>query len=335
MFIVSLYLLWAYFYNKQRYCYYNLYMLTYVSERYIFVHTASVSIIIPFTRSDLIEAVLARLLQQNYPTELTEIIAVGEQSDTLTWRWAVTAIKTPTRLYPGAARNIGAQVATGEYLLFLDDDCEPAFDWIEQNVRELQSAEVGAVGGQIAGKSRAFFAQCVDFSSFAFCQINKRMEIQICSASMGVKRQAFMEAQGFNETLRTCEDIDFCYRLMKLGYKTIYQPSIKVLHNHGRSSFFVFIRYNYFFGRMSGLYIKLLHPGMTKRNQILAALHHPLLYALMLFPIAFGITLIIVKTTIREYPRVLLYAPFIFLAKLVFHIGVLLWIIKGPDKDHA
>ena len=297
------------------------------------MHSIYVSIIIPYTRPDLIEAILARLIRQNYPAEIAEIIVVGEHSNTLTCKWPITAIETNTRVYPGVARNMGAQIATGTYLLFLDDDCEPAFDWIEQNVRELQCPAVGAVGGKIAGKSKAFFAQCVDFSSFAFCQINKRLEIQICSASMGVKRQAFIAAQGFNETLRTCEDIDFCYRLVKLGYKTVYQPSVKVLHNHGRSSFFALMRYNYFFGRVSGLYIKLLHPGMTKRNQILIALQHPLLYFLMLFPISLGITTIIVKTTIREYPRVLLYAPFIFLSKLVFHIGVLLWIIKGPHID--
>jgi GT2 family glycosyltransferase len=274
-------------------------------------------------------------MQQTYPASLIEIIVVGQQSTALTYKWPVKAIETGTRLYPGAGRNIGAQVATGEYLLFLDDDCEPAFDWVEQNVRELQRSEVGAVGGQIAGKSKAFFARCVDFSSFAFCQINKRMEVQICSASMGVKRTAYREVQGFNEILRTCEDIDFCYRLIKQGYKTIYQPAIKVLHNHRRNSFSVLMHYNYFFGRVSGLYIKLLHPGMTKRNQILTALYHPLCYAFMILPISLGITTIIVKTTIREYPQVLLYAPFVFLSKLAFHTGVLFWILRGPHKNLA
>lgn len=299
------------------------------------MYTAYVSIIIPYTRIDLIETILSKLTQQTYPAKLTEIIVVGEHSNQLTRKWPITTVETTTRLYPGAARNIGAQVAIGAYLLFLDDDCEPAFDWIEQNVLELQRPEVGAVGGQITGKSKAFFARCVDFSSFAFCQVNKRMEIQVCSASMGVKHEAYTKVQGFNETLRTCEDIDLCYRLTKLGYQTIYQPAIKVLHNHGRNNFTVLMRYSYFFGRVSGLYIKLLHPGMTKRNQILTSLHHPLLYALMLFPISLGITLIIIKTNFREYPWILLYAPFIFLSKLVFHAGVLLWIIRGPYKALA
>lgn len=292
-----------------------------------------VSIIIPYTRTDLIEATLTKLTQQTYPANLTEIIVVGQQSSSLTPIWPVKVVETVTRLHPGAGRNAGAHVATGEFLLFLDDDCEPASDWVEQNVCELQRSEVGAVGGQVTGKSKAFFAQCVDFSSFAFCQTNTRMEIQICSASMGVRHKTYMEAHGFNETLRTCEDINFCYRLLKLGYKTIYQPAIKVLHNHRRNSFSILMRYNYFFGRVSGLYIKLLYPGMTKRNQILIKLHHPLLYACMLLPISLGITTIIIKTNIREYPRILLYAPFIFLSKIAFHTGVLCWIIRGPHKN--
>jgi GT2 family glycosyltransferase len=274
-----------------------------------------------------VEILLSKLLQQTYPRELAEIIVVGQQTAFLAERWPVKTIETTHAFFPGEGRNIGARIATGTYLLFIDDDCEPAPDWIEQNVRELQRSEVGAVGGQIAGKSTRFFAQCVDFSSFAFCQINRKMEIQICSASMGVKRRAFVEAQGFDKNLRTCEDIDFCYRLINLGYKTIYQPAIKVRHNHLRNTFVTLMRYNYFFGRVSGLYIKLRHPGKTRRNQIITKFHNPLLYALMILPISLGITAIIVRTNIQEYPRVLLYAPFIFLAKVAFHIGTLRWII--------
>ena len=297
------------------------------------MYSDKVSIIVPYTRADLIEILLSKLTQQTYPVELTEIIVVGQHNAFLAEHWPVKTIETTHAFFPGEGRNIGARAAIGTYLLFIDDDCEPAPDWIEQNVRELQKADVGAVGGQIAGKSKAFFAQCVDFSSFAFCQINRKMEIQICSASMGVKRKAFVEAQGFDEHLRTCEDMDFCYRLMSLGYKTIYQPAIKVRHNHRRNSFATLIRYNYFFGRMSGLYVKLRYPSKTRRNEIIARFHHPFLYALMILPISLGITLIIVRTNIQEYPRVLLYAPFIFLSKVAFHVGTLRWIINGPPKS--
>ena len=291
--------------------------------------TPRVSVIIPFSKPDVADVAIEKLTQQTYPAALTEIIVVGQRSGALALHWPVEAVETGPIYYPGEARNIGARVALGDYFLFLDDDCEPAPDWIVQNVRELEEAKVGAVGGQIAGKSKAFFAQCVDFSSFAFSQVNKRMEMPVCSASLGVTRQAYEAARGFSEELRSGEDIDFCYRLLKMGYKTVYQPAVKVLHNHRRTSFSSLMRYSYFYGRVKGLFVKMRHHDMSKRNRLLTLFQNPPLYFLMIIPVSLGITATIVRLNVREYPRVLLYAPFIFLSKIAYHYGILQWIIKG------
>ncbi|GHO82126.1 glycosyltransferase family 2 protein [Dictyobacter formicarum] len=295
--------------------------------------TASVSVIIPYSRADLIETVLEKLKRQTYPAELTEIIIVGQPGGTIEQQWSTHTVNAAANMYPGQKRNQGARIARGDYLLFLDDDCEPGPDWIAQNVRELQDLQIGAVGGQIRGKSNAFFARCLDFSSFAFCQNNKRSEMQLCSASLGVRRQVYIEVGGFNETLRVCEDIDFCYRLVKLGYHTVYQPAIKVKHNHRRNSFKVLMGYSYFFGRESGLYVKLLYPDMNRRNRLLTLVRHPFVYALLLLPISLSITLLIIRVNIAEHPRVLLYAPFIFLAKLAFHVGILQWLLARNNTS--
>ena len=294
-----------------------------------------VSVIIPYSKPDVAEIALEKLVQQTYPSDRTEILLVGQKSSTLVSRWPIKAIETHPIYYPGEARNIGARAAVGEYLLFLDDDCEPAADWIEQNVRELEQAKIGAVGGQIAGKSKAFFARCVDFSSFAFSQVNKSMEMPVCSASLGVKRQAYEEAQGFSEELRSGEDIDFCYRLMKIGYRTVYRPAVKVLHNHRRTSFAALMRYSYFYGRVKGLYVKLRHRDMSKRNLLLTFIQHPLLYFLMIVPVSLGITATIVRLNLREYPQVLLYAPFIFISKVAYHLGIWRWILQNHVMKHS
>jgi GT2 family glycosyltransferase len=299
------------------------------------VSAPRVSVVMPFSKPDVAVVALEKLAQQTYPAELTEIIVVGQHSSALAERWPIEAIETDPIFYPGEARNIGARAASGEYFLFLDDDCEPALDWIEQCVQELQQPTIGAVGGQIKGKSRAFFAQCVDFSSFAFSQVSRRMETPVCSASLGVKRQAFEDAQGFNEQLRSGEDIDFCYRLMKMGYKTVYQPAIKVLHNHRREKFGVLMRYSYFYGRVKGLSVKLNHREMSKRNLMLVMFQNPLLYFLMIVPVSLGITSTIVRLNAHEYPRVLLYAPFIFLSKVAYHCGIWQWIRKGAPEVPA
>jgi GT2 family glycosyltransferase len=292
------------------------------------MQTARVSVIIPFSKPDVVEAALEKLVQQTYPADQTEIILVGPGSNAYVNRWPIKAIETHPLYYPGEARNIGAAAAEGEYFLFLDDDCEPAPDWIEQNMRELEHPKIGAVGGQIAGKSKAFFAQCVDFSSFAFCQVNRRMETPVCSASLAVKRQAYEAAKGFSEELRSGEDIDFCYRLIKMGYQTVYQPAVKVLHNHRRRKFSTLMRYSYFYGRVKGLYVKLRHADMSKRNKILTLFYHPLIYVLMVIPVSLGITGTIVHLNVREYPRVLIYAPFIFLSKVAYHVGIWRWILN-------
>ncbi len=173
------------------------------------MRTPPVSIIIPYSKPDLIEATIEKLVHQSYPSECIEIIVVGAGSRAFVSRWPIKAIDTHAIYYPGEARNIGAAAAMGEYFLFIDDDCEPAPDWIAQNVRELSQPQVAAVGGQISGKSRIFFAQCVDFSSFAFSQANRCMEMPVCSASLAVKRHVYEAVGGFNQELRSGEDSDF------------------------------------------------------------------------------------------------------------------------------
>ena len=287
-----------------------------------------VSVIIPFSRGDVAENAIKKLLQQTYPQDLTEILLVGQKSSELAACYSIKAVETHPIYYPGEARNIGARAAEGEYLLFLDDDCEPAVDWIEQNVGALEPPDAGVVGGLIAGKSAEFFARCVDFSRFPFCQVSTPSECAVCSASMGVKREVFEKVQGFNELLRSEEDMDFCFRVVKAGYKTIYQPAIKVLHNHGRNSFPTLMRYSYFYGRVSGLYVKRLYPEMSRRNALLSKARSPRLYPLFIVPFALGATLNIVRINLREYPQVLLYAPFIFLSKAASHIGIWHWLLR-------
>ncbi len=292
-----------------------------------------ISVIIPFTRPALAKVVLEKLILQTYPAELTEILLVGSHSGIFADQYPVKAIETAPIYYPGIARNIGARAATGAYMLFLDDDCEPAPDWIAQNVYALNTPDIGAVGGQIAGKSKAFFARCVDFSRFGFSQPSKAALTWVCSASLGVKRTAFAEVQGFNEELRSEEDIDFCFRLERAGYKTLYQPKIKVLHDHRRTTFTDLIRYSYFYGRVSGLYVKRLYATMSFRNTLLTRVQNPWLYPLAMLPIALGATLNLLRLNIKEYPHVVLYAPFIFLSKVATHIGIWQWLLHSSPEE--
>jgi GT2 family glycosyltransferase len=62
-------------------------------------------------------------------------------------------VQSAERLFPHAARNVGAGLAHGSLLVFTDPDCVPARDWLERLVQaadaghELVVGAVGLVGG--------------------------------------------------------------------------------------------------------------------------------------------------------------------------------------------
>jgi cellulose synthase/poly-beta-1,6-N-acetylglucosamine synthase-like glycosyltransferase len=237
----------------------------------------TVSVIIPFSKPETVGNAIRSVLDQDYPEEFLEIIVVGKGSEELLDKWPqVIAVDEGPIKQPGRARNLGAVKASGEILLFLDDDCEVQENWIQENLAELENDEVGAVSGKVVGKSNAFFARCVDFTNFGVCQTSKRREGRLWTATFGMRKNILETVGGFNEDIRVQEDIDICFRLNRLDYKTIYQPKIKVSHNHNRTTVNSFLKYQFDSGRIAGLDIEGQYPDLSLRNRILSLVRTPL-----------------------------------------------------------
>jgi glycosyltransferase involved in cell wall biosynthesis len=67
-------------------------------------------------------------------------------------------LRTVVEMTPGvaAARNRGIQEATGEIILFTDDDCEADPRWVESMVEPFYlSPYIGVVGGEILSRRYA------------------------------------------------------------------------------------------------------------------------------------------------------------------------------------
>ena len=175
------------------------------------------------------------------------------------------------------------------------------------------------------GKSSALFARCVDYANFGQCQTEQRWEGRLWTATFGIRRDLFEQLGGFNEKVRVQEDIDLCFRLNREGYTTVYQPKVRVLHNHGRVSLRSFLSYQYAGGRDAGLHIESQFPDMSNRNRLLAKLRNPLLYALFVLPFAIAGTLSTLAVNYRENKSVLPLLPVILIGKLSCHLGVLRW----------
>src|SRR4051812_1867596 len=125
------------------------------------------SIIIPNLHSPLIDQVIAALASQTACASIREVIVVGQD------RYqripaGVRFVATPQPISPAAARNLGAQLASGDYLLFLDADCIAAPDLVEQILSSHRRGHV-VVGGAVAPEPGSYWRLCDNllvFTSF-------------------------------------------------------------------------------------------------------------------------------------------------------------------------
>lgn len=292
----------------------------------------SVSVIVPVSRQELASQTLASLADQSY-SGTVEIIVVGAIARQLAQQWPVTVVHVAHFDTPGKARNLGAAQACGDILLFLDDDCLVTHDWIAQNVHALQQPQSGVVGARICGTSRSFFARCVDFTNFGYYQQRRPQDRPVASASMGVWQRVFQAVGGFDETLKSSEDIDFCYRVLKQGQRTVYQPEIVVSHNHQRDTLGKLLRYNYRRGFAGGLATKIEHRDVGLKNYLLYRVRFPFVFLLLLPLIALLATVQTVAVNVNDDPSVLFYAPFILLGKVAYESGIFRRMVAHPQSE--
>jgi glycosyltransferase involved in cell wall biosynthesis len=145
------------------------------------------------------------------------------------------------------ARNIGSRRATGDVLLFTDDDCEVPPTWVSDHLGEFSDEEVVASFGVVTGLSRlqppGGGEQDTDPVSWRGRHRRGALPWNIGhSANMAVRRSAFVAVGGFDERLGPGapgayigEDADLIVRLLDsdgLAVSGVGQP---VRHAEWRS----------------------------------------------------------------------------------------------------
>jgi GT2 family glycosyltransferase len=145
----------------------------------------------------------------------------------------VTVGSTGRRQGPGAARNAGSRLATGERLVFIDDDVLLPQDWYA-GIREAWTAHPGAalLGGTIrslVGSNAVSQA----FETFVIRNEYRDGRWVLAAACIAVHRDAFETLGGFDERLVTSgEDWDLCRRAHAAGLEVVASERFHVLHRN-------------------------------------------------------------------------------------------------------
>ena len=198
----------------------------------------SVSFVVPCFRSRRTIGLTLRSVFSQRPAPDFEVIVVDSSEEPVT-DWikvhfpTVRVHHSPRRLYPGAARNLGAEMAKGDQLAFLDADAVANPDWLVRlSARLLRVRDLGVAGGCIGNANPDTAASkvlhWVEFSEF-LPGLAGGVRPFLSSSNLLMSREFFKSSGGFSEKLPASEDRLFFHQLRQGAY---FETGTGILHYH-------------------------------------------------------------------------------------------------------
>jgi GT2 family glycosyltransferase len=199
---------------------------------------------------------LSSLRAQTYPADRIEVIVVDNGSiddPTSVARLhypGVQVIRNATNIGFAAGNNAGASVATGDCLVFLNDDTRTDPEWLSMLVATAKRRRAAAVASCIldwSGERVDFIEGAVNFQGKGFqlhygapttsLVLEEKQLLFACGCAMLVDRTSFENAGRWDESaFAFYEDVELGWRLNLLGHQIWLAPRAIVYHKHHGTS---------------------------------------------------------------------------------------------------
>ena len=200
------------------------------------IRNPKVSIIIRTKNEEQwIEQCLNKIHKQNYDNY--EIIIVDNKSKDTTLnkisKFKVKLVKI-NKFFPGDAINRGIKKSMGEIIVCLSAHCIPeSDDWLKKLVRNFKDKKVAGVYGRQLPLSYS-----TDFDKrdlYTFFGIEKRIQKKdsfFHNANSAIRKSLWKKIP-FDNKVEHIEDRIWAHKILKKGFKIIYEPEAAVYHWHG------------------------------------------------------------------------------------------------------
>lgn len=198
----------------------------------------------------------------DWPFEVI-VIDSGSSDGTLdiVQRYSAQLVEIPPDSFNhGVTRNLGAELAKGEFVVFLTQDAIPANqEWLDALVRPFQDPVVAGVFSRqlpkpdahvltrrglslwVAGQDRRLIKRMPDVEAYARMSPYERYLLATFDNVSSCLRKEVWEALPYSQ-VDFGEDIDWALRALGAGYTLVYEPESCVYHSHNRSALYEFKR---------------------------------------------------------------------------------------------
>ncbi len=195
-----------------------------------------VTVIVPAYNEDkALGKTVESLLKLSYPNK--EIIIVDDGSTDRTLEVARNyakngVIKVVTKANGGKwdALNTGIKAAKGEYIVCIDADTVLDQNAIQHLVKHFRNLRIGAVAGNVkVGNRRSLLLKLQALEYVVGINLHRRSEaylqnVTVVPGPIGAFRASVLNEVGLFEGDTFAEDADITFRILKAGYRTVYEP---------------------------------------------------------------------------------------------------------------
>jgi len=195
-----------------------------------------VSIVIPaYNEEKVIGKTIESLIHLNYTNK--EIIVVDDGSNDRTLEVAQTyagrkGIRVLTKPNRGKwhALNTGINAAKGDIVVCIDADTMLDKEAIQHLVKHFDDPKVGAVAGNVkVGNRRRMFTKLQAIEYVTGINLYRRSEsyfnaVTVVPGPIGAFRVEALKKAGLYDGDTFAEDADVTLKILKAGYKTVYEP---------------------------------------------------------------------------------------------------------------
>ena len=208
---------------------------------------ARVSVVVnTYNRAASLHQTLQALLRQNY-SQFEVIVVNGPSTDDVLRRHASQIrVGSCAQRNLSISRNVGIEMARGEFVAFIDDDAVPDEDWLADAITAFDSDEIAGVGGFVfdhTGYELQYSYTVCDRMGNAYHNLTVPMR-EFCypgchrfPALLGTnsifRRSALLEIGGFDEQFDYfLDETDVNVRLIDAGYVLKQIPRAFVYHRY-------------------------------------------------------------------------------------------------------